>query len=127
MILLGGSDYNLPKSFEVFYPVGSEIGTQKCANIVIFDDDTLEGTHNFTINLVDPGNPCCNVVFPSTIQIDILDNEGQRKCVWVLVRLCVCMCVRIFMYVSSIIHVTLCVCMYNYYNFNFNPVICARV
>ena len=95
MILLGGSDYNLPKSFEVFYPAGSEIGTQKCANIVIFDDDTLEGTHNFTINLVDPGNPCCNVVFPSTIQIDILDNEGQCMCVCVGMSVCVHVCTYI--------------------------------
>ena len=76
IFLLAGTDYNLPTPFEVFYPAGSEIGTQICVNISINDDDSLEGTHNFTINLVNPENSCCNV-FPSTIQIDILDNEGQ--------------------------------------------------
>ena len=73
-----GTDYVLPTPFEVFYPAGSEIGTQKCVNISIVDDDTFEGTHNFTVNLLDPGNPCCNAVSPSTIQIDILDDDESQ-------------------------------------------------
>ena len=75
IFFLAGADYILSIPFEVFYPAGSEIGTQKCVNISIVDDDTLEGTHNFNVSLLDPGNPCCNVVSPSTIKIDILDDD----------------------------------------------------
>ena len=89
IFLLAGTDYDLPTPFEVFYPAGSGIGTQRCVNISIYDDDTFEGTHSFTVDLLDPGNPCCNVVFPSTIEIDILDNESQCVCV------CVCVCVHV--------------------------------
>ena len=89
VFLLVGSDYNPPTPFEVFYPAGSEIGTQRCVTISIINDDAFEGTHNFTVELIDPGNTFCNVVSPSAIQIDILDNEGQ----WMYVCLCVCMCV----------------------------------
>ena len=77
IFLLVGSDYSLPTPFEVFYLAGSQIGTQKCVTIRIFDDDAFEGTHSFTVEMIDPGNMFCNVVSPSTIQIDILDNEGQ--------------------------------------------------
>ena len=86
----------------MFYPAGSGIGTQRCVNISIYDDDTFEGTHSFTVDLLDPGNPCCNVVFPSTIEIDILDNESQ--CV------CVCVCVFVYMYVYYICSFCVYVC-----------------
>ena len=85
IFLLAGSDYSLPNPFEVFYLAGSQIGTQKCVTIRNIDDDAFEGTHSFTVELIDPGNMFCNVVSPSTIQIDILDNEGQ----WMYVCLCV--------------------------------------
>ena len=88
MLLVGDVDYVLLTPFEFPYTAGSEIGTQLCVNISIIDDIAFEGTENFTIHLVDPGNPCCILVSPSTIQIDILDNEGQ----WMDV--CVCVCVN---------------------------------
>ena len=89
MLSLGDDDYVLPTPFELAYHAGSEIGTQLCVDISIIDDTAFEGTHNFTVHLVDPGNPCCTLVSPSTIQIDILDNDGQ----WMDVCVCVCRCV----------------------------------
>ena len=73
----------------MFYLAGSQIGTQECVTISIVDDNAFEGTHSFTVELIDPGNMFCNVVSPSTIQIDILDNEGQWMYVW-CVSVCVC-------------------------------------
>ena len=110
VFLLVGIDYNPPTPFEVFYPAGSEIGTQKCVTISIIDDDAFEGTHNFTVELIDPGNTFCNVVSPSTIQIDILDNEGQ----WMYVCLCVCLCVCLSLYLCIHVHLYMCmsVCVF---------------
>ena len=127
VFLLVGSDYSPPTPFEVFYPAGSEIGTQKCVNISIMDDDAFEGTHTFTVELIDPGNTFCNVVSPSAIQIDILDNEGQwmyNVCVYVsecvsvytcaLVYVYVCLCVCICVYMCTCICVCVCMCVLLY-------------
>ena len=67
----------MPTPFEVTFAAGSSIGSQDCITIGILDDDAAEGTHNFSVSMVDPGNPLCTLGSPSEIEIAIMDNESQ--------------------------------------------------
>ena len=67
----------MPGQFEVTFAAGSSIGSQDCIVIGIFDDDSVEGTHNFSVSMIDPGNPLCTLGSPSEIEISIIDNDSQ--------------------------------------------------
>ena len=60
---------------EVTFPVSSANGTEQCAEIEIVDDRTLEGEHNFTVEILS-NSPPISTEEPSEATVIILDNDG---------------------------------------------------
>ena len=70
-------DYISPSSPHQMFAFGSTDGTTECVNIVIVDDDALEGNQTFTVSLKtqDPNDEV--MVVANLTRITIIDNEGN--------------------------------------------------
>ena len=69
------SDYISPSSDHIFAS-GSPSGTTECVDIMIVDDDALEGNQTFTVTLItqDPNNEV--MVVANLTRIMITDNDS---------------------------------------------------
>ncbi len=84
------SDYLLPNSTLTF-PAGSTNGSTMPLSFTIVDDMALEGSHNFSIEIVSVETPSgpeslLTIGSPSTADVVIEDNERMIVIVaWILV------------------------------------------
>ena len=71
---LSNSDFHTVYSMETFTQ-GSRNGAAKCINILIIDDNVLEGNQTFVVTLTTLDS---NVILENTVTtITIMDNDGQ--------------------------------------------------
>ena len=76
-------DYGAADPLNVTFSAGSAVtGTTACANVMIIDDDALEGDHSFTVTVsnleLSPGGVYNGLVIgtPSSATVNIIDNDG---------------------------------------------------
>ena len=63
---------------EVVFPAGTTDETVLCDSLSIIDDDSLEGTHQFSVNITGVTADLMNQVTtdPVNAMVEISDNEG---------------------------------------------------
>ena len=75
--LLGESDYRLPNTTNITFPIGSEVGTIKCLTVEFVDDDIVEFQELVTFGLsAEPGvdvNP-----YTCTVPTYIAYSDGKH-------------------------------------------------
>ena len=75
-----GQDFTTvsPEMLEVVFPAGTTNGTVLCDSLSIIDDDNLEGTHQFSVNITGVTADLMNQVTtdPVNAMVEISDNEG---------------------------------------------------
>ena len=75
-----GEDFTTvsPDMLEVVFPAGTTNGTVLCNSLGIIDDDNLEGTHQFSVNITGVTADLIDQVTtdPVNAMVEISDNEG---------------------------------------------------
>ena len=78
-------DYSISSSantLTVTFSTGSISGTTACANVIIMDDNAVEGNHSLTVHVtgleLDPGGAYSELMTgaPLYATVNIIDNDG---------------------------------------------------
>ena len=69
-------DYIALTGVDVIFPSGSTDGALECVNITIVDDNTFEGPHSFSVEIIMASSPSV-IGSPSSATINIEDDEGM--------------------------------------------------
>lgn len=77
-----GSDYNITDATSVVFNSISTGGSEECINITISDDNLLEGTHSFTVNIVNVISAASIGIGPisTSATVIISDNDCEYTC-----------------------------------------------
>ena len=94
-----GTDYSISSptnTLTVTFSAGSTVsGTTACADVIIIDDNAVEGSHSFTVHVtgleLDPGGVYSELMIgtPPSASINIIDNDGTMLLKTYGVILCV--------------------------------------
>ena len=71
------SDYIRPTSSHHMFASGSSDGTTECVNIMIVDDDALEGNQTFTVSLRTADTNDEVMVVANLTRITIIDDDSK--------------------------------------------------
>ena len=75
-----GEDYTTvsPDMLEVIFPTGTTDRTVLCDSLSIINDDNLEGTHQFSVHIIEVTPDLMNLVTtdPVDTTVEITDDEG---------------------------------------------------
>lgn len=80
--VVDGGDFSELSGLNSTFTIGSSNGDMVCIDVTIFDDDTLEGDEDFTVEIdsvVDAsgGGGVVLIGLPSQGSVTILDSEGK--------------------------------------------------
>ena len=75
--IVEGEDFSVVSPLVVEFPPTADNGTQRCINISVTSDNTLEGPQSFLVNLTQVSLDIVTLD-PSSVTIDVVD--GNCKC-----------------------------------------------
>ena len=68
-------DYTEPSPFTVVFPSGTSSGSSITTRINTTDDSAAEGTHNFTVSIINSSIPSVTIGTPSAVTVTLMDND----------------------------------------------------
>lgn len=72
-----GEDFTTPALDELFFPIGSDVGTLVPVVFNITDDNIFEKDHSFTVAIISTEDNV-NIVDPSNVTVTIEDDESMN-------------------------------------------------